>query len=117
MSLSKWVELYDRYRDVIPESVRADAKALRVDIDSRGIVEFRNKVAGHIWDRELKRALSNAEIEGRLRAITRSDVATFLDWSGNPEPETGTQSAALLIEQVRNAIRDQYNFADADLHR
>ncbi len=116
MCLSKWAELYDKYKDVIPESVRADAKRLRGDVAGRGIVAFRNKVAGHVWDRDLKRALSNAEVEHRLSQITRSNVATFLDWSGNPEPPAGTESAALVIENVRNAIRDKYRFGDGDLH-
>jgi hypothetical protein len=117
VSLSKWAELYDRYKDVIPDEVRDEAKRLRAEVVARGILEFRNKVVGHVWDLDRHRALSNAEIEERLQAITRSDVASFLDWAGNPEPDSTDESAALVIERVRDSIRNHYGLTDDDLHR
>ncbi|MGD0992898.1 MAG: hypothetical protein ABR998_10545 [Gemmatimonadales bacterium] len=117
VSLSKWVELYDRYKHVIPDEVRDQAKKLRAEVNGRGIVEFRNKVVGHVWDLDQQRALSNLETEERLQTITRSDVAAFLDWAGDPEPTAGGESAALVIERVRDSIRERYGLTDDDLHR
>src|SRR5438094_3230918 len=74
ITLSKWTELYERYKAIIPKDVRDTAKKLRNEIDHRGIVEFRNKVVGHIWDNDLRRALTNDEVQGRLDTITKSNV-------------------------------------------
>jgi len=117
ISLTKWTELYDRYKDVIPSDVREVAKALRMEIDQRGIVEFRNKVVGHIWDDALGRALTNDEVEERLTSLTRSDVKGFLEWVNNTRSDDNSATAVAAVEAVRDRIREVYGLTDADLHR
>src|SRR5712691_8931926 len=117
VSLTKWTELYDRYKDVIPPDVRDAAKGLRKEIEQRGIVEFRNKVVGHIWDDDQGRALTNDEVEERLTRLTRSDVRGFLEWVNNTGSEDNTGTAAGVIEAVRERIREVHKLTDADLHR
>lgn len=115
ITLSKWNELYDRYLDVFPEDTRHAAKALMKQIEQKGIVEFRNKVAGHIWDSDSGRALTNAEVEQRLSTITGPDLTTFMRWVNNPDDSRFPQTAASVIERVRDRVREVYGFTDADL--
>jgi hypothetical protein len=69
VSLAKWVEFHDRYKQVIPEDCRADSKALRAEILRRGVREFRNKAIGHVWDDDTKRPLFRDEIDSLLTRI------------------------------------------------
>ena len=117
ITLSKWVELYGRYRAIIPMDVRDTAKKLRNEIDERGIVEFRNKVVGHIWDADLQRALTNEEVQDRLDVITKSNVAGFFAWINDGRLEDNPNTAVGMIEIVRDRIRDEYGLSDADLQR
>ena len=107
--------LYDRYLDVIPLDVPDVAKALRKDIEERGIVEFRNKVVGHIWDYDQGRALSNNEVEQRMPHVTRSDVRGFLEWVNNTGSSDNSGTVAGVVELVRERIREAYKLTDADL--
>ena len=116
-TLSRWVELYDRYKDVIPPDVRPASKSLRAQVKTRGIVDFRNKVVGHIWDLEQHRALSNTEVQQRLNAITSSDYAGFFEWAGDPDAPSSAPSAAQVIERVRDSLRSVHSFTDGDLHQ
>ncbi len=117
ITLSKWTELYDRYKAIIPMDVRDTAKNLRNEIDKRGIVAFRNKVVGHIWDDELHRALTNEEVQDRLDVITKSNVAGLFAWINDGRLEDNPNTAVGMIEIVRDRIRDEYGLSDADLHR
>jgi len=121
-SLAKWIEFYDRYLDVIPDDTRQQAKSLKKEIENRGIAEFRNKVVGHIWDTETKRALTNSEIGERLSQVIAPDVATFMAWVNDPNddgqhPDEGRHpdTVASIIERVRDRIREVNGFTDEDL--
>ncbi len=116
VTLTKWTELYDRYVDVIPLDVRDVAKRLRKEIEERGIVEFRNKVVGHVWDTDEDRALTNSEVEERLSRLTKSEVRGFLEWVNNTGSEDNAGTAAGVIEAVRECIREVHKLSDADLN-
>jgi len=101
---------------VIPFDVRNVAKRLRREIEEGGMVEFRNKVVGHVWDKDEGRALTNSEVEERLSRLTKSDVRGFLEWVNNTGSEDNAGTAASVIEAVRERIREVYNLSDADLN-
>lgn len=114
IALSKWSELYKRYRDVISEDVSPVAKSLSREIEARGIIKFRNKVVGHVWDDELKRALTADEIEERLSQVLGGSVDEFLLWINNPTcPNTNTVVGTL--ERVHDRIKTDWGFTKEDL--
>ena len=114
IALSKWSELYKRYRDVISEEVSPVAKSLSREIEARGIIKFRNKVVGHVWDDELKRALTADEIEERLSQVLGGSVDEFLLWINNPTcPNTNTVVGTL--ERVHDRIKSDWGFTKEDL--
>lgn len=114
IALSKWTELYKRYRAVISSKVGKDAKELVKVIEKRGIVAFRNKVAGHVWDDQTKRALTVQEIEERLSMVLGGDVDDFLKWINNPQ-ESNVGTVVGIIEKVCNQIQAKYGFTKEDL--
>jgi hypothetical protein len=115
LTLAKWVEFYDRYRAVIPADVRDIAKDLRNDVQSRGIVRFRNNVVGHIWDDEQGRALTNAEVEERLYGFIDAGFGDFMSWAADAD-SSAPDRPVHVIEKVRDAIRAAYKLTDADLN-
>jgi len=116
LTLAKWTEFHQRYRDVIPEAASFPAKELAKDIVARGIVDFRNKVVGHVWDKERMRAVTTAEVETRLNSFVGGGAAAFLGWAGNPLAAGDANRPPLVIEAVRDAIQSAYGLTDADLN-
>jgi hypothetical protein len=117
LTLAKWTEFYDRYKDVIPSGVRDIAKRLSKGHSSPWYSGLRNKVVGHVWDEERHRALTNAEVEERLNAFIGSGVKEFLKWAADPDATTDIDRPLVVIEAVRDAIRSTYDLTDSDLHR
>ena len=115
ITLSKWKEFYDRYRDVIPEDVRDVAKTLSKVIEAKGILDFRNKVVGHVWDEDARRALTATEIEQRLKVVLHPGLKEFMTWVNDPNDNLFPRTAASVIERVRDRIRELHSFTDADL--
>jgi len=84
LGLSKFVEVYKRFNQVIPSEYLGTCKALAAEIRRKGVVEFRNKCVGHIWDNKQQRPLIHSEIMTRLARITGDDMSGFLNWINNP---------------------------------
>src|SRR5580765_4189772 len=74
VTLSKWGEVYDRYKDILPKDVLEACRDLRKELDRRGVRDFRNTVVGHIWDEKLGRPLTASEIERRLATVIGHDL-------------------------------------------
>jgi hypothetical protein len=114
IALAKWSELYRRYRRVISRIVIKQAKMLAREIESRGVVEFRNKVAGHVWDEKAKRALTVQEVEDRLNAVLRDSVDDFLLWVNDPNG-SNKNTVVGIIESIHAQIQNEHGFRENDL--
>ncbi|MBU4589442.1 MAG: hypothetical protein KKG01_00735 [Candidatus Omnitrophica bacterium] len=80
ITLSKWGELYSKYKTVIPKDLRQSCRALYQNIQCKGIIDFRNSVVGHIWDKKHKRPLLSLEIENRLKKMFDGNMDSFVKW-------------------------------------
>ena len=114
VTLSKWIELYDRYHRVIPQDVHDVARDLRKEIERRGIVEYRNKVVGHIWDTDERRPLTSNEVENWLDKILEPDIPTFMLWVNDVETNS-PDSVVNIVARTRDRIRATHGVTDADL--
>jgi len=115
VTLSKWAELYDRYKAVIPSETREACLKLRKEIDTRGIRDFRNTVVGHIWDSELKRPLTRSEVDTRLAKVLGGDQQTFLTWINNPADNVFPKTVVAICEAVREGIRAEHGLNDSEI--
>ncbi len=114
IALSKWSELYKRYRDVIPQNVSKDAKDLLKDIEDRGVRKFRNTVVGHVWDEEVNRSPTVQEVEERLDQVLSGNVDDFLMWINSPK-KSNVGTVVGIIERVHGQIKTDWGFTEKDL--
>lgn len=115
LGLCKFVEFYERFRTVIPSEHRDVCKALVSEIKQKGVVEFRNKCVGHIWDKSLDRPLIHSEIMTRLLKLTGGNMSVFLDWVNNPKGNTFPSTVVSIIETVRDTLMTQYSITQDEI--
>ena len=115
VTLSKWAELYDRYKALIPPDTKPACRDLREQIDHRGIRTFRNSVVGHIWDSKLKRPLTASEIDSRLAAILGENQAGFLAWINDPGSNTFPNTVVSICEHTRNRIGEEHGLNPSEI--
>jgi hypothetical protein len=77
LALSKFTEFYSRFNQVIPSEYLGTCKTLAGEIRRKGVVDFRNKCVGLIWDKEQQRPLLHSEIMMRLARLTAGDMSGF----------------------------------------
>ena len=115
ISLNKYIEFYKHYKNIIPEEARTPCKELVKQISAKNIPEFRNKVAGHIWDRDKKRPITQEENDIYINNICGGDLKSFLFWVNNPERNMYPVNIVALVEQTRDMIAEKYNVKDLNL--
>lgn len=109
VTLSKWTEFYDRYKQVIPSDVRQEAKRLRNQIKRQGIPNFRNTVVGHIWDKKANRPLTNVEVDVRLNRMLGGEVPAFMRWVHEPGEDRFPETAVSVMSRVKDRLREEYD--------
>ena len=112
ISLAKWDEFYRRYRAILPSDVRDACLSLQNEIKSRGIIDLRNKVVGHILDDVTKRPLTASEIDRLLDRVVNGSREDFLLWINNPADNTFPNSVIAITEHVRDRLRDEYRIGN-----
>lgn len=115
LGLTKWAEFYKRFHHLIPSELKGDAKQIIKTIESRKVIEFRNKCVGHIWDKDTNRPLVNSEIMARLNTITGNDIRGFLRWLNNPDPAEFPNSVAGISEAIRDKIATAHGIAPGEV--
>lgn len=112
LALYRLSEVEKRYSDLVPPSVKQPWKQLQAELKSRGILDFRNRVVGHIWDGKYKRPLANREVREYLARFGEKDA--FLSWiqkRGERFPET----VVSICERFRNELMDTHQVDEQEL--
>jgi hypothetical protein len=115
LTLSKWAEFYEHFRKILPEEVRAACRELRKEIAKRRICDYRNKVVGHIWDKNQKRHLANDEVDRLLQEIYCGDFEEFLSWINNPKGNSYPETVVAITQYVRDCIKAKHNLGEVEL--
>jgi hypothetical protein len=115
LTLSKFVEFYRYYRRQIPADCLAVCKNLQKELVGRGVVEFRNKRLGHIWDSDKNRPLTSQETDAYIDSIIAGDQAAFLKWVNNPHGNRFPATIVGIVEKTRDRIREENGFSDEDI--
>ena len=105
LALAKWMEFYERYKNLIPEKTAATAKTVYKDLKKRGVRDFRNKIVGHIWDKDVGKPISKEQRRKWLERLIGGDEATFNRWIYNPSATDRTSHIVGLTEEIRDALR------------
>jgi hypothetical protein len=119
ITLAKWTEFYRRYGSILPADSAPRARALDAEIRSKGVKEFRDTVAAHIWDDDDERAPTAAEIQSRLDRITGGDTRSFMNSVSNlpgVEDEVGrVEDTVDRITFVRDSLQREYGLDESAL--
>jgi hypothetical protein len=115
LALCKFTEFYDRFKTVIPTEHCDVCKALVREIADRGVVEFRNKCVGHIWDKEQNRPLVHSEIMVKLDRMTKNNFGEFLKWINDPSGNIYPRTVVSIVETVRDSLARQYSLTPNEI--
>ncbi len=115
ITLSKWAELYEHYASLIPEDCRPACKDLKKEIDRRKIRGFRNKCVGHIWDKKVKRPLTEGELDNYINAIVDNDPVAFVEWLNNPTANEFPNTVVSVVDTTRDRLREAFAITDNEL--
>jgi hypothetical protein len=115
ITLAKWTEFYRRYKAILPEDVRSECRILNEKITSRGIINFRNTVVGHILDGNRNRPLTSQEVDQRLEQILGGNHEEFFLWINNPQYNSFPHTVVSILEHVRDKLRSQYQLRDDEI--
>ena len=115
LSLCKFAEFYDRFKGVIPSEHQSTCRSLVRTITQKGVVEFRNKCVGHIWDKDQGRPLLNSEIMDRLDRMTDQNVDTFMKWLNDPKANVYPSTVVSVVETVRDSLMTKYSLSPDEI--
>jgi len=115
LSFCKLLEFWEHYQRLVPDNHRDNLKSLNAEIRRRGAKEFRNKVAGHTWDKKLQRPLRHSEIMAQLNGLIRKHADDFLHWINNPEDNTYPKTVVSVVETIRDAIAHEHNIDPSEI--
>jgi hypothetical protein len=111
ISLSKLNEIYKNYGIVIktlPEQIRNEIKEIHKKIENKGIVEFRNTYAAHIFVKEKgKKSKPLSEEKGMemLAKILGKNIEQMLEFYEWIYPESYNEKGSSVVSVVQK-IRD-----------
>lgn len=108
LGCAKLFEFREHFHSVVPEEHRDSLKSLNHELKRRGVKEFRNKVAGHVWDKDHHRPLRHSEIMAKLEILTDGHLGNFLRWVNNPAGNTYPETIFGIVEILRNSMADAY---------
>ena len=111
LACSKLVEIYKKHNRAISEPSRSHLKALVCNFKRREIPAFRNKVAGHIWDKDASRPLTASEVIARLEKICSPDMSIFFSWLNDPKGNKSPDNVVAQIEAARNSLAHDFALA------
>lgn len=114
LTLYKWLEFYDKYHIIIPNSVYNECRELTKELTRRRIYDFRHSCLGRIWDKKNNRPLYNSELIERLNSIAGDDLFNFLDWISHPHRNRFPETVVSIIETLRNELAASYCIALRD---
>jgi|OpeIllAssembly_1097287.scaffolds.fasta_scaffold05707_4 hypothetical protein len=109
MGACKFIEFFEHFHDILDADDRTSAKALVREFNSRGMVEFRNTVVGHIWDKKKGRPLLLSEITQHLERLTNKDLVSFLDWINKLEVHRQPDSVVGTVEKIRSNLVEAHS--------
>ncbi len=116
LGLSKFIELYEAYHDVIPADCRTPCKNIMKIIKSKGIHEFRSKYVAHLIDKETGRPLNLDELAIYLDGIFGEDDAKFIRWV-NDQKNDFPNTVVSVIEKTRDRIMEQNGILKEEMNQ
>jgi hypothetical protein len=115
ITLNKYIEFYQRYKNIIPKETLNFCKELAKILKDKQIPKFRNKVIGHIWDKDKNTPITDQENDMYLQKIYGGDFNAFLLWINNPNDNFFPKTVVSIVENTKKKIAENYKVNDSDI--
>lgn len=115
ISLNKYIEFYQHYKNIIPEEVRNSCKELMKILKAKQIPDFRNKFVGHIWDKNKKAPITDKDRDMFEQKIYEGDFNAFLLWINNPNNNVFPETIVSIIENTQKKLVEDYKIDDSEI--
>ncbi|MCX5855719.1 MAG: hypothetical protein NTZ24_14310 [Deltaproteobacteria bacterium] len=115
LSLYKILEFDSHYRSFVPNKMSDCWKIMIKEIKSRGVKNFRNTLVGHIWNKQMKRPISNKEHDEFENQLYGGDFNGFLLWINNPNDNTFPKTVISIVETAKKKIAEDYKIDDSEI--
>ena len=115
LAFCKLLEFWEKYREIVPEEHCQNLKSINSKLSKTGVLKFRNKVAGHIWDRKNQRPLYHSEIMTMLEKMIGENVDDFLNWINDPNNNVYPNTIISIVETIRDSISNEHNIDPAEI--
>ena len=86
-------------------------------LKNKKIVEFRNKVVGHVWDKDKRAPITDEEHDNYIKQIYGGNFESFLLWVNNPGNNIYPKTVVSIVEYTKNKIAKDYNIIDAEVFK
>jgi len=106
LTLCKTAETYRRYKYLLPEPAKTSLKSITDEVERRQIPQFRNKVIGHIWDKDTGRPISPEVIDQRIAEII-PDKVKFFTWILNLGDANDPTTVVGQLKAAVAALKDE----------
>ena len=111
VALAKWIEFYEHFQSIIPSDCHSECKGLYNEIKKLGIVQFRNKRVGHIWDKKQNRPWTTEETNAYFNSILSDNPNIFLKWINDPSNNSFPNTVVSIVEKTRDRIQQEYSLS------
>lgn len=103
LGLSKFIEFYRAYHNLIPVACRTPCKNMTKMIESKKIYDFRSKYVAHVIDEDTGRPLNLNELEEYIEAIFGQDETIFIKWV-NDQKNVFPTTVVSILERTRDEM-------------
>ena len=114
LGLSKFIEFYKTYHDLIPPACRTPCKNMMKIIESKKIYDFRSKYVAHVIDEDTGRPLNLNELEDYIGAIFGQDETSFIRWV-NDQKNVFPTTVVSVLEKTRDAMMRENGISKGEM--
>lgn len=114
IGLSKFIEFYNAYHNLIPPACRTPCKNMMKKIKSKRIYDFRSKYIAHVIDEDTGRPLNLNQLEDYVEAIFGQDDTNFIKWV-NDQKNVFPTTVVSVLEKTRNEIMKENVISEEEI--
>ena len=114
LGLSKFIEFYKTYHDLIPPACRTPCKNMMKIIESKKMKDFRSKYVAHVIDEDTGRPLNLNELEDYIGAIFGQDETSFIRWV-NDQKNVFPTTVVSVLEKTRDEMMRENGISKGEM--
>lgn len=115
LGLSKLIEFWEHYHQVIPSDLQPELKSTLSTLKKRDLQRYRNSVIAHIWDKKLGRTQTQLEAYEQLNRISGDSPKLFLKWINDPDGNTYPDNLVSIVETLMDRLRQEHNVSSDEV--